>query len=279
MFRIGEFSKIAQVTIKQLRYYDEIGLFQPEHIDKFTSYRYYVAKQLPDLHRIIAMKDLGLSLEQIRRFIVDEVALDELRGMLALKKSQVEQELHEKMMQLQKIDARLNQVDQGNDFDEEAIILKEIPAVPFYGFRQTLGHLMQVRNYLFEMNRALPKNISKKKLGHLTVIQHANGFETENADIEMGVILHDEVKEKLQLTSGPELAMGLLPRIETAACIVRVGGTHKTVGCYDTLGRWAETNGFNLTGPPREVFINPPQPDNFKDAVTEIQVPVSPAGS
>ncbi|MEM8860232.1 MAG: MerR family transcriptional regulator [Chloroflexota bacterium] len=279
MFRIGEFSKIAQVTIKQLRYYDEIELFQPEHIDRFTSYRYYVAKQLPDLHRIIAMKDLGLSLEQIKRFVVDEIASDELRGMLALKRSQVEQELHEKMMQLQKIDARLNQVDHGDHFDEEAIILKEIPAVPFYGFRQTLGHLMQVRNYLFEMNKTLPKNISKKKLGHLTVIQHEDGFETENADIEMGVMLHDAIDGVLQLGSGPELTMGLLPRIETAACIVRVGGTHKTVGCYDTLGRWAEANGFNLTGAPREVFINPPQPDNFKDAVTEIQVPVTPKES
>ena len=47
MFRIGEFSKIAQAPISQLRYYDQIGLFQPAHTDKLTSYRYYSADQLP----------------------------------------------------------------------------------------------------------------------------------------------------------------------------------------------------------------------------------------
>ena len=93
MFRIGEFSRIAQTPITQLRYYDEIGLFQPEHTDKFTGYRYYRAAQLPDLNRILAMKELGLTLEQIKRLVADDVSAEEIRGMLSLKKAQVEQEL------------------------------------------------------------------------------------------------------------------------------------------------------------------------------------------
>ena len=67
MFKIGEFSKIAQVSISQLHYYDEIGLFTPGHIDQATGYRYYDAHQLPLLNRIIALKDLGLQLNQIQR--------------------------------------------------------------------------------------------------------------------------------------------------------------------------------------------------------------------
>ena len=63
MFKIGEFSKLSQVTVKTLRYYDEIGLLKPAEVDRFTSYRYYSARQLPRLHRILALKDLGLSLE------------------------------------------------------------------------------------------------------------------------------------------------------------------------------------------------------------------------
>ena len=83
MFRIGEFSKIAQVSGSQLRYYDEICLLKPARIDEWTGYRYYSAEQLPDLNRILALKELGLTLEQIQRMLADEVSVDELRGMFA----------------------------------------------------------------------------------------------------------------------------------------------------------------------------------------------------
>ena len=118
MFRIGEFSKIAQTPITQLRYYDQIGLFQPEQIDQFTGYRYYKASQLPDLNRILAMKGLGLTLEQIQRLVVDSVSADEIRGMLSLKKAQIEQELQGQMMTLRQIEARLKQVEKEGELSK-----------------------------------------------------------------------------------------------------------------------------------------------------------------
>ena len=80
MFRIGEFSKIAQVSGRLLRYYDEIGLFKPEHIDEASGYRLYSARQLPDLNRILALKELGLTLEQIAPLVNGAVSQDELRA-------------------------------------------------------------------------------------------------------------------------------------------------------------------------------------------------------
>jgi DNA-binding transcriptional MerR regulator len=65
MLKIGDFSSLAQVSIKTLRYYDERGLLSPAHIDPETGYRYYSASQLSQLHRILALKDFGFSLEQI----------------------------------------------------------------------------------------------------------------------------------------------------------------------------------------------------------------------
>jgi DNA-binding transcriptional MerR regulator len=62
MFTVGEFSRLAQVSKRMLRYYDEIGLLKPIHTDKVTGYRYYSAEQLPDLNRVLALKDLGLTL-------------------------------------------------------------------------------------------------------------------------------------------------------------------------------------------------------------------------
>lgn len=66
MFTVGEFSKIAQVAKRLLRYYDQIGLFSPENVDDWTGYRSYSTYQLPQLNCILALKELGLSLEQIR---------------------------------------------------------------------------------------------------------------------------------------------------------------------------------------------------------------------
>jgi len=134
MFRIGEFSKIAQTPITQLRYYDQIGLFQPEQIDRFTGYRYYKASRLPDLNRILAMKGLGLTLEQIQRLVIDSVSADEIRGMLSLKKAQIEQELQDQMMTLRHIEARLKQVEKEGELSSDDVIIKEIPAQPYYSY-------------------------------------------------------------------------------------------------------------------------------------------------
>src|SRR5574339_582645 len=67
MIRIGDFSKLSRVSVKTLRYYDETGLLKPVHVDPFTGYRLYEYSQLSTLHRILALKDLGFSLEEIGR--------------------------------------------------------------------------------------------------------------------------------------------------------------------------------------------------------------------
>ena len=65
MFKIGDFSRIARVSCRLLRYYDEIGLLKPGSTERDTGYRYYSASQLPRLNRILVLKELGLSLEEI----------------------------------------------------------------------------------------------------------------------------------------------------------------------------------------------------------------------
>ena len=275
MFRIGEFSRIAQTTVKQLRYYDEIGLFQPEHIDQFTGYRYYRAAQLPDLNRILAMKELGLTLEQIKRLVADDVSAEEIRGMLSLKKAQVEQELHEKIERLHHIEARLRQVEQEGQMSHDDIVIKEIPAQPFFGFRAVLPDTRKVVKHLTELKKLLPSRVPKKKLGYFTAVFHSNAFIFENADVEMGYLLNDAVDTTLQLSSGYELAPRILPRVEMAACVVRVGGPDKAVDSYGNIGRWIEANGYQMSNPVREMFIVQPRPGHFEETVCEIQIPVT----
>ena len=100
MLKIGEFSRLSQVTVNTLRHYDDIDLFKPAEIDRFTGYRYYALEQLSDIHRIMVLKELGLSLDQIREIIQDEVTIDQLRGMLMLKQGELQDHIDEERARL-----------------------------------------------------------------------------------------------------------------------------------------------------------------------------------
>src|SRR4249919_3466947 len=111
MIRIGDFSKLSQVSIKTLRYYDEMGLFKPINVDRFTGYRYYSASQLPRLNRILALGDLGLSLDQIAQVLDEGVSPKQLRGMLRLKRTQLQQHIAGEQARLARVEARLNAIE------------------------------------------------------------------------------------------------------------------------------------------------------------------------
>jgi len=128
MFRIGEFSIIAQVSGRLLRYYDSIGLLSPEHTDPHTGYRFYGAQQLPRLNRILVLKELGLSLEQIARLLSKDASVDEIRDMLALRKAQIAESVEGELARLRTVEARLQQIETHGDIQEPDVIVKSVPA-------------------------------------------------------------------------------------------------------------------------------------------------------
>ena len=111
MFRIGEFAQIAQVSGRQLRFYDQLGLLRPAHVDQQTGYRYYTIRQLPRLNSILALKELGLALEQIGPLLEDKISPADLRSMLVLKRAQLERSLHEEEARLRHVESRIAQID------------------------------------------------------------------------------------------------------------------------------------------------------------------------
>jgi DNA-binding transcriptional MerR regulator len=84
VFKIGDYSKLGQVSVRLLRDYDQFGLLKPDYIDKFTSYRYCTAGQLAHLNRILFFKDLGFSLKQIKDLLSNNLPNDQLRGLLTI---------------------------------------------------------------------------------------------------------------------------------------------------------------------------------------------------
>lgn len=274
MFQIGEFSKIAQTPVSQLRYYDKIGLFQPAEVDAFSGYRYYHASQLPQLNRIIALKELGLTLEQIQRMVHDPIGADEIRGMLALRKSQIEQILHEEISRLRHVEARLRQIEQEGELREDDVVLKKIPARPFLSLRKILPNMFEhIPPLARELRTRLPMRLGAKNLGNFTVVLHGDAFREENADIELGYLLNDQVESPLRLPSGEQITTRILPSVETAVTAVRLGPFENGYEPYAALGRWVEENNYLLAGPAREEFLVLPA-CSPEEAVVEIQLPV-----
>jgi DNA-binding transcriptional MerR regulator len=118
MFKIGEFSRFSQVTVKTLRHYDKIGLLKPAEVDRFTGYRYYSASQLPRLNRILALKDLGLSLDQIAQLLEGDLSPDQIRGMLRLKQVEIQQQMQEEQVRLARVEWRLKQIEREENHEE-----------------------------------------------------------------------------------------------------------------------------------------------------------------
>lgn len=278
MYRIGEFSKIAQVPGSVLRYYDQIGLLKPAHIDQWTGYRYYSVKQLPRLHRILALKELGLSLDQITRLIEEEVSPAEMRGMLTLKKAQVEQTLHEELSRLRHLEARLDWIDALNENinDNEPsfdIVLKNVPAQPYLSLREVLSGSDAALNIMRHLVQELPPQVANYAPGYFTTVIHSETLESDQLDIELGIILDGSDGLSVTISDSRVLTMSMLPSVDTMATVVRVGGFEHNCQSYGTIGVWVEENGYVIAGPGREVLIQPPRSD-IDEMVTEIQFPV-----
>src|SRR5258708_1658527 len=135
MFRIGEFAQIAQVSSRQLRFYDERGLLQPARTDSQTGYRYYSIRQLPRLNSILALNELGLWLEEIGPLLKDQVPPAELRGMLIMKRAKVEQALRQEEVRLRHIESRIAQIDKYGGIDGYDVVTKSVAAMPFLSLR------------------------------------------------------------------------------------------------------------------------------------------------
>src|SRR5262245_35033716 len=118
MLRIGEFSRLSQVTVKALRHYDDLGLLKPSVIDRFTDYRYYTLDQLPRIHRIMVLKELGLSLEQIVQIMTTELPLDQLKGMLVLKQAEMQRRIDEELGQLARVHFHIRQIEMEANMSE-----------------------------------------------------------------------------------------------------------------------------------------------------------------
>ena len=116
---------------------------------------------------------------------------------------------------------------------------------------------------------------AKGLLGRLTAIAHAQEFELDRIDVEMGFVVDGDAREEIQLTNGEQLTVRELPAVERMATCVRIGLPERAHLITGKIGLFMEANGYALAGPSREVFLQPPRLDRMEESVVEMQFPVA----
>lgn len=274
MFQIGEFAQIAQVSGRQLRYYDQLGLLRPIRTDPQTGYRYYSIRQLPRLNRILALKELGLTLDQIGALLENEISLSELRGMLAMKRAQVEQSLMEEEIRLRHIESRIQQIDHQGEIKDYDVIVKSVASMPYLSLRSVCDGMDEAMALLRAVAEDAGRQI-KPGLRDKLIVVARNDFEQEKLDIEVGFSLTRSTNLNLRIGGGYALGTSELPAIDSMATLVRSGPGYESHKAFGAIGSWMETHSFEIAGPCREVFLEPiTGSPKLDDVLVEIQFPV-----
>jgi DNA-binding transcriptional MerR regulator len=273
MFRIGEFSRIARVSARLLRYYDELGLLKPGVVDSASGYRYYTSTQLQRLNRILVLRDLGLTLEQIGGVIDQNASADQLRALLEVRRGDAERALAEEAVRLRQIEARIAQLD-GGEGDLDDVLIRAEPARRIVAVRDTVGSFVEARQIIGELARTLPKLLPRDILGSIIGIAHSAEFEPDAIDVELGFVLTGDPPVELSPVGSRPLRVRELPAVPSMAACVRVGLPEHAHLITGKIGRYVESNGYRLAGPSREVFLRPPRPDRMEESVVEMQFPV-----
>jgi DNA-binding transcriptional MerR regulator len=275
MFKIGEFSKIAQVSGRLLRYYDDIDLFKPQHTDLWTGYRYYTADQLPHLNRILALKELGLSLDQIKQLLKSDIGDDEIRTLYLERKAQLEQSLRDELARLQQVRLRLDQLDRQAAEWMPDVVIKQAPAQPVLSYRDahmTIERLYQLFDRLCQF--APHRSAEKSTYSPIFTVLYSDIFTPEaTMDLEIGVVLNAERVKPLRIADDVMLTMHELAAVEQMATIVHRGmDDHPTT--YNALGRWLEQHHYRIVGPGREMVLELGASTEPENSIVEIAFPV-----
>jgi DNA-binding transcriptional MerR regulator len=272
MFRIGDFSRIARVSGRLLRFYDEIDLFKPAHADSTSGYRYYTVAQLGQLNRITVLKDLGFSLEQVRDILRTNLGAAELRSMLLLRRSDVERTLAVEAQRLRHIETRIAQIETDGRLSSEDVVVRAEPARRLLSVRRTVASFAEALDMIGSLRQMVRPLLPKRHGCQLLVVAHALQFEQEELDLEFGFALDGEIP--VRLPAGAGLALSELPAVERMAVCVRAGAPDDAHLVTAHIGAFLEQSGDSLEGPSREAFLHLPDQDRMQDSMVEMQFPL-----
>jgi DNA-binding transcriptional MerR regulator/effector-binding domain-containing protein len=280
MFTIGDFAGLGRVSVRMLRHYDAIGLLRPAHVDPHSGYRYYAATQLRVLNRVIALKDLGFTLQQVKSMIEDKVEPGELRGMLRLRRAELAAQVERNALLLAQVDARLRLIETEGHMDTGDVILKHLPALRVVELSATAAgydHPTSITENLSPLYPRLMELMEKHGVAMTGApIAYYQPAPTGPGDETITVHAAFPIAGDTRIADDAGFDVVVLPPVVQAATALHEGAMSEAFRTGQKIANWIDDNGFRTVAPgfAREVYLDCP-PGNFDDWVTEMQVPVT----
>lgn len=267
-FKIGEFSKLCQATVKTLRHYEEIGLLVPFEVDEWTGYRYYDISQLRRMNRIVYLKQLGLSLEEIAELFEDGKEYPDAR-LLKVKIEQCESEIEHltwRRAELLKLENMLH----NQEKVMQKVFKKSLPSRVFATHRRKISSYQELfhlcPNVIGPEMQRLGCECPAPEYGFTVEYNEEYGVDI---DIEYFEAVAER-KEDSELIKFKEL-----PEVPVALCVNHYGAYEKMPETFADLFAYAEANGYEVTDRPRFCYIDGIwNKDTVDEWLTEIQLPV-----
>lgn len=266
MLRIGEFSALSSITINMLRHYDKIGLLVPNNVDSTSGYRYYDKEQLVPANRIVALKTMGLGLDEIKETMcMSETHIDRL---LAVK-------LQEKFEEINRINSQINQIQLAVNTDRTAddyalsIIVKDMKAQWVVGLRGLISDYPEEGRLWHEL-QVESQNARIKIPEQTTAMAINHGYDEESTKLDVEVLL--ALDRKSDCTK--PLMISQRPKHKVASLIFQ-GSYAKIADINVFVAEWIEKNQYEIIGNAYSIYHNSPGNQSQEhEFVTELCFPI-----
>lgn len=253
MFTIGDFAHLGRVSVRMLRHYDAVGLLTPARVDPSSGYRFYTAEQMHRLNRLVALKDLGLTLDQVKVVLDEELPVEQLHGMLSLRRAELRQQIAADTARLRRVEARLRAIEREGTMPADEIVVKSVPAVRVARLSATAASYG-------------PEDISPviqplypqlmERLGRAGVAPSGYGIATYEPAPGDEVVVHAGVTVDVEPSAAYDFEVVDLPPVAEAATIVHRGVMDDVDVTYQAVAAWIEAHGYRQNGFAREVYLD-----------------------
>ncbi|MEM6429182.1 MAG: MerR family transcriptional regulator [Deinococcota bacterium] len=287
LLRIGDFATLSRVSVKMLRHYDTLGLLKPVWVDPESHYRYYSVEQLPRLHQLVALKDLGFNLAQIARLLAGGLDDNQILTLLQAREAELQADITSQQHQLmnlrshiarfdieqldtEQLDAERLDVGRSDPSLDDAVILRGVNTISVASLE--LAPTADVSEGFVRLESYVSKYHARASSAPLL-----RYLDTDTLELCVPLSRSITGTDVIQITR--------LPAIQ-AASTLHQGGYDNMAEAYSRLTAWLELHNYQLAGPLREVYLRfsaEPIEDQLpaaflastsNDYLTELQLPI-----
>lgn len=271
MYRIGDFSRLCQVSVKTLHHWDDFGLLRPARVDEDNGYRFYSAEQVGRVRRILNLKGLGFSLEEIAGVIDGGDLPEGMKALLLERKRELMRLLGETGERIAKVDILLAKIEKEESMPRLDVIVKKIEPQLVASMRERVTSLERLGAMFSEVAEHVERS-GGKITGPGTFVHHDSEFQDGGSDMETVFAIASEIP-------GTEsVRVYELPGVESMACLIYQGAHDEaSEEARQALASWIEEHGYRISGPDRLAFLFCDEPGESEKSVVEFQYPVEKA--